>query len=428
MNEQWAVKQYLEGIYDSVVLKDIISRRKSIDASVLNRIIKFLFSNVGSECSANKIAGVLTAAGRKIAPQTVDQYLEAVVGSFIFYKADRYDIKGKELLTAYIAGVETDAILGQAFRELGYRKGINPTNFIGIFGAVAAAGLLLGLDREGMANALGIAANEATGFKANFGTSAKDLAIGMSALKAVCCAQGAAQGIDSSRDALEGPFGLFESICGDAGEELLHRLIAEHKSEFIDPGMIMKPYPSCRGNHCGIDCITKIVGEHSFSLEDVEQVICRVDEAAYDTDRYEYPANPGEAKFSLAFCIAKVIECGHISIDDFIGREILDKKPLELIERVKIIRAPELFENSRYGTEVELRLKDGSVFIEKECYAKGDPLYPMEGEEVQEKLIACLSRISTPEKALEGARRLSRFDEMENIGEIIEFLYSERKL
>lgn len=98
LNEQLAVKQYLEGIYDSVVLNDIISRRNSIDTSVLNRIIKFLFSNVGSECSANKIAGVLTAAGRKIAPQTVDQYLEAVVGSFIFYKADRYDIKGKDLL------------------------------------------------------------------------------------------------------------------------------------------------------------------------------------------------------------------------------------------------------------------------------------------------------------------------------------------
>ena len=125
LNEQWAIKQYLEGIYDSVVLKDIISRRKSIDASVLNRIIKFLFSNVGSECSANKIAGVLTSAGRKIAPQTVDQYLEAVVESFIFYKADRYDIKGKDLLKTNPKYYATDpglrkVIIGSSSSDAGH--------------------------------------------------------------------------------------------------------------------------------------------------------------------------------------------------------------------------------------------------------------------------------------------------------------------
>ena len=125
LNEQWAVKQYLEGIYDSVVLKDIISRRKSIDASVLNRIIKFLFSNVGSECSANRIAGILTAAGRKIAPQTVDQYLEAVVGSFIFYKADRYDIKGKDLLKTNPKYYATDpglrkVVIGSSSSDAGH--------------------------------------------------------------------------------------------------------------------------------------------------------------------------------------------------------------------------------------------------------------------------------------------------------------------
>lgn len=125
LNEQWAIRQYLEGIYDSVVLKDIISRRNSIDTSVLNRIIKFLFSNVGSECSANKIAGVLTAAGRKIAPQTVDQYLEAVVESFIFYKADRYDIRGKDLLKTNPKYYATDpglrkVVIGSSSSDAGH--------------------------------------------------------------------------------------------------------------------------------------------------------------------------------------------------------------------------------------------------------------------------------------------------------------------
>ena len=98
LDEQWAVRQYLEGIYDSVVLKDIVSRRKVINIDVLNRIVRFLFSSIGSECSANRISGALVSSGRKVSSQTVDQYLEAITDSFIFYKADRYDIKGKDIL------------------------------------------------------------------------------------------------------------------------------------------------------------------------------------------------------------------------------------------------------------------------------------------------------------------------------------------
>lgn len=98
LDGQWAVRQYLEGIYDSVVLKDIVSRRKVINIDVLNRIVRFLFSSIGSECSANRISGALVSSGRKVSSQTVDQYLEAITDSFIFYKADRYDIKGKDIL------------------------------------------------------------------------------------------------------------------------------------------------------------------------------------------------------------------------------------------------------------------------------------------------------------------------------------------
>ena len=351
----------------------------------------------------------------------------ALIVPVVFSLGQKLGSSGDKMLTAYIAGVETDAVLGLAFKKLGYRKGVNPTNFIGIFGAVAAAGLLLGLDRDKMADALGIAVNEAAGFKANFGTMSKDLAIGLTAVKAISCAECAALGIDSSRDAFEGPFGLFESICGDGGGDMLHELIDGHRSDFLEPGLIMKPYPSCRGNHCGIDCITKIVERRPIKMEEVQEIICRTDEAAYDTDRYEYPKNPGEAKFSLAFCIAKVIECGHVSIDDFIGEEIADKKPLELIDRVRILCSPQLFENSRYGTQVEVRLTDGSVLTEKECYAKGDPLYPMTDGEIHKKLVDCLARIASPEKAAACATMLEHFDEMDKPGEIIDFLYSARK-
>ena len=99
LDTAWSIQQYLSSIYDSVVLKDIIGRKKSIDTGILNRIIRFLFDSIGSESSASRIAGMLTSSGRKISVPTVDVYLEAVVDSFLFYKAERYDIKGKGLLS-----------------------------------------------------------------------------------------------------------------------------------------------------------------------------------------------------------------------------------------------------------------------------------------------------------------------------------------
>jgi len=89
---------YLEGIYNSVVLKDIVSRKKILDVPMLENVIRFIFDNIGNPTSATKIANALKSAGNKIAVNTVESYLMALQESFIIYKAERYDIKGKQLL------------------------------------------------------------------------------------------------------------------------------------------------------------------------------------------------------------------------------------------------------------------------------------------------------------------------------------------
>ncbi len=92
------IRQYLEGIYDSIVLKDIIARRHIADVNMLKSVTRFLFDNIGNLCSTKKIADTMTSAGRKIAVHTVENYLESLTESFIFYRVGRYDIKGKQYL------------------------------------------------------------------------------------------------------------------------------------------------------------------------------------------------------------------------------------------------------------------------------------------------------------------------------------------
>ncbi len=92
------VVPYLEGIYHTILLKDVARREGINDISVLESIVKTLASSVGSPISAKKIADTLCSAGRKISVNTVDRYLRALTDSYLFYEASRYDIKGQQHL------------------------------------------------------------------------------------------------------------------------------------------------------------------------------------------------------------------------------------------------------------------------------------------------------------------------------------------
>lgn len=102
------VEAYLEGIYNTVIVKDIEDRqsrresdpakRKITDIALLKTIAKYLASVVGSPVSIRSVTDYLISSGRKVSPNTVDDYVEALTESFIFYPVDRFDIAGKQLL------------------------------------------------------------------------------------------------------------------------------------------------------------------------------------------------------------------------------------------------------------------------------------------------------------------------------------------
>lgn len=91
-------REYLEGVYNTVLIKDVATRAKINDLTLLESIVKFLCSNIGSPCSIKKITDTLNSSGRKISTNTVDNYIRALTDSYIFYRADRFDIKGKQFL------------------------------------------------------------------------------------------------------------------------------------------------------------------------------------------------------------------------------------------------------------------------------------------------------------------------------------------
>ena len=103
------VRAYLDGIYNTILIKDIAKRKKISDISALDSVVRFMFDNIGNLCSSTKIANAMTSNGRNITVPTVESYLSALMEAFVLYKANRYDIKGKQQLSSgakyYVADI-----------------------------------------------------------------------------------------------------------------------------------------------------------------------------------------------------------------------------------------------------------------------------------------------------------------------------------
>lgn len=124
-NDIRLVHDYLSGIYSTIILKDIVARKGISEIAQLESVVKFLADNIGNICSIKKIADTMTSDGRKISTHTVESYIDSLCKSFIFYKVQRFDVKGKQILKSgekyYLCdlGLRT-FLLGRKYADRGF--------------------------------------------------------------------------------------------------------------------------------------------------------------------------------------------------------------------------------------------------------------------------------------------------------------------
>ena len=115
----------MDTVYLNTIQKDIVKRFNIADTNKLDAVVKYLFDNIGCETSVRNISKSLEASGRKISVPTIDTYIQGLLDSFLMYKCDRYDIKGKQYLDSnakyYVAdiGLRT-ALLGIKDMDAGH--------------------------------------------------------------------------------------------------------------------------------------------------------------------------------------------------------------------------------------------------------------------------------------------------------------------
>ena len=127
------VNKYLDSIFSTVVFKDVMFRNKITDKTLLVNIIKFIFDSIGSPISTKKISDTLTSKGISISNHTVENYINSFVESYLIYKAERFDVKGKNLLVrdykyysvdtglrSYLLGKKADSDMGHILENIVY--------------------------------------------------------------------------------------------------------------------------------------------------------------------------------------------------------------------------------------------------------------------------------------------------------------------
>jgi 2-methylcitrate dehydratase PrpD len=278
---------------------------------------------------------------------------------------------GADVLSAYVSGFEAAADLGTMLGTEHYAAGFHPTATIGTVAASITAGRVLGLDRQALARAIGIACSEVAGSRINFGTDAKPLHAGLAAQAGIVAASLAARGVTARSDAIEGAAGLVELYRGRHGS------IRRAELALLDPGVELKPYPSCRFTHRVIDATLALRARHP--VERADRIECVVDPFALSIVTHPRPVNGLEGKFSMEYAAAAAWLDARVGVDTFANERVMRSDVRELLERV-VVR-----QGTAESETVRVVFVGGGSDEETVRVAKGSPARPLTREESSTK-------------------------------------------
>lgn len=253
---------------------------------------------------------------------------------------ERDGLSGEALITAFVAGVEVQSGIAATMGDVHYRKGWHSTATLGAFGASAAAGRLLGLSSEELQLAFGIAATQAAGLRAAFGSMCKPLQTGRAAVNGVMAASLARAGFTSRTDILECADGFVEvegATPTDGGlAALLATTEAWNSDLFYTRSIIFKYHASCYGTHAPIEA-----GLHLFRLLGDQlpaSVRVTVEPQYLSVCNIQTPRDPLEAKFSLRHTVALALMGQDLSFDSAFSMETITNPAVaELRNRITVM-------------------------------------------------------------------------------------------
>jgi 2-methylcitrate dehydratase PrpD len=302
------------------------------------------------------------------------------------------NLKVKDLLAAYIVGVEAGARLGAVAKGAFHQVGFHPTGVIGAFACALAAGRLYGLDAAQLAQAQGVALSVASGSLEFLedGAWTKRMHPGWAGVGGIVAAALARRGFQAPRAAYEGRFGLYAAYLGPrAGECDLSRATAKLGEVWETMNVALKPFPACHFAHAFADAAIAL---HGVSLNEITgitalvpaEIVKTVCEPAAAKRR---PVSDYDAKFSLPYIIAASLIRGHFTLVELEEKALKDDRILSLASKVDYAIDPDSTFPRHYGGEVVVRLRDGRELRRREAVNRGSADRPLSNADIVEKFM-----------------------------------------
>lgn len=346
----------------------------------------------------------------------------AVIWPAVLAAAEQADACGRDVLAAYVAGAEVEYALGRALGDVLYWKGWWTTGVLGAIGAAAGAARALGLDGHTATNAIRLAACQAIGLRAIFGTAAKPYLCGRAAqagLEAALCARA---GIAGPTEAFEHEFGLVEVLnAGEFEGEALAQL--GQRFALVSPGIAFKLFPACSAAQAAIEATQDILTAHDLTGDDVERVVCEVTRFVEMCLTYHQPRSVSEAQFSMPFTVGCVLAFGDFRLDHLNKRTFGDARLVQAMGKVEMVRSDALTEsaaerrNHLEGAAVTVFTRDKRRLRVCKGAATGMPANPIPDERLFAKFRRC-SSIALPTDEVD--RLLERLNGLEGLGSVRE--------
>jgi 2-methylcitrate dehydratase PrpD len=348
-------------------------------------------------------------------------HVSTVLVPAILAEAETLGLGGREMFAAYVAGYETWAELVRRDPGHHHKKGWHPTGIFGAIGAGAACAALRRLTPAQATAAIALAASQAGGIMANFGTMTKPFHAGRAAHAGLVSARLAEAGFTASADAIEHPQGFLSAVSPEGRPDRdspTPCLGAEW--QIVKQGLSIKKYPACYCTHRALDAMLDLLGKRPLKPAEIGHITASISETHSLILRNHTPQTGLEAKFSMEFAMAAAVISRRASLGEYTDEFVRRPEVQDLMRRVSIVTNQNydpLQSGASVWDQVVVELTNGERLESEQVHrALGHAERPLGEAELFDKFRTCLdaghARIA-PERLFERLRRLEELSARE---------------
>ncbi|MDA0655208.1 MAG: MmgE/PrpD family protein [Proteobacteria bacterium] len=326
---------------------------------------------------------------------------------------------GKDVITAFTAGIEVLSRIGQSSNHSSEDIGFHNPGINGGFGGGMAAGRLMGLDPDRMTNTLGIMGSLCSGIlefaMSGTGGMVKRLHLGRASESGILAATLARDGFTGPNTILEGKFGWINVFCRGGLEEKLTAGLGEY---WDAPHIVFKRFSCHITSHTPVQGILDMKAEHGFTGDDVAKILIEGDKKCGTHHDIPEPSDVMLGQYSNSFCVALALYKDPMDPRNFSMESINDPKIRAVCRNVEIKELPqsEKFEYS-LGSRLTVTLKDGRMLKHDAPSFKGLPIDPLDRNSLWEKFSKLCYRLGEKE-AERLFEQLCNFENLDNVANL----------